>query len=694
MVGCSRYDKGHGSVHDLYGPPNDVRLFYDLLTQRFDFPTENIVRLTDDEKGELSRPTAENISAAFGRLASETNPGDQVFILLSGHGVQVPIPKTQQNALDPANPEEDGLDEVFLPVNFGDWTDEGLANSIKDDQIGGWLDQMRRHGGNVWIVFDHCHSGTMSRSVGIGEIDRGVDPFALGVPRQDLEAAAAKAAEASGGERQRSVASGPSLELPPAADAVGSVTAFYAAQAFETAPELPRPLDAPRTPEHYHGLLSYTLAQVLSQADGPLSYEDLSQAVLTQYRAARGSRGPTPLFDGRLKQHVLSAEQAADGSSLTLLQQGGKLHLNAGQLMGIRPGTILKLMPKSGEKPLGHVEVVSATASSAKVKPIEFDGQPAPRASDLPEVCRCEVALKPLEDMQLRVAVVSAGEAAEVREALDALAKENLALLRAVDSSQDADWALHLVKPEEAARLYGKQIDEPQVFLVQREQLPSEEADSPQPKTPPRVYAQYSLADDSRWTTYLIEDLQRIFTWQNVWRIVAQYESPLQDDLHLEVKLDGDDGEAEAVTALRPGQRIRLSLSNKGFDDLAITFLFLDGNFGISKWFTASVEAGGSVRPFFADITDETSGVEGIVVLADRLADKKLMPEYDVLVQGPLGTGVRARGAFDQPDTNFAKLLQTAAGGKGLRAAIVHSPGTPEIIGKSWVTLRVDEKAP
>ena len=96
-------------------------------------------------------------------LIGKAGPDVQLFILLSGHGMQVPIPETQTDPLDPKNPEPDGMDEVFLPADAKSWTKDGLENAIRDDQMGGWLDRMRERGAAVWIVFDCCHSGSMTR---------------------------------------------------------------------------------------------------------------------------------------------------------------------------------------------------------------------------------------------------------------------------------------------------------------------------------------------------------------------------------------------------------------------------------------------------------------------------------------------------------------------------------------------------
>ena len=55
-----------------------------------------------------------------------------------------------------------------------------------------------------------------------------------------------------------------------------SLVAFYAAQPFETTPELPLPEGVSHVKEHYFGLLSFTLLQTLEQRQAPITYRELA----------------------------------------------------------------------------------------------------------------------------------------------------------------------------------------------------------------------------------------------------------------------------------------------------------------------------------------------------------------------------------------------------------------------------------
>ena len=59
------------------------------------------------------RPTRANIEREFRRLADRAGPGDQVFVLLAGHGDCQP----ESDPPHPLHPEPDGIAEVFLPAD-------------------------------------------------------------------------------------------------------------------------------------------------------------------------------------------------------------------------------------------------------------------------------------------------------------------------------------------------------------------------------------------------------------------------------------------------------------------------------------------------------------------------------------------------------------------------------------------------
>src|SRR5262249_33649742 len=123
--------------------------------------------------------------ATAGRIASEfrswliagTKPGDRIFFLYSGHGTRVK---------DDNGDEEDGEDEALAPYDV----DRYGNNLIRDDLFNQMLGELS--GRMVVMVFDSCHSGTISRG-GIGETqeskEAGPQPKYLPSPEEFAELA-------------------------------------------------------------------------------------------------------------------------------------------------------------------------------------------------------------------------------------------------------------------------------------------------------------------------------------------------------------------------------------------------------------------------------------------------------------------------------------------------------------------------
>ena len=252
----------------------------DLLIKRYHFSPENIAELVEGA-GEARRPTRGHIHAAFEELAKASGPGDRVVILMSGHGAQQPARADDRTELD-------GLDEVFLPADVGGWDRERkvVTNAIIDHELGAWVRAIQAKGATVWLIFDSCHSGTMIRGTD-EEVLREV-PVAELVPKEAL-AEAAHAAEEVKRHAPTAVIDDRLRSEAPGADLV----AIYASQDQETTVEKRQPDPS----SSYHGLLTYTLCQVLNEARGPLTYGQLVRRIHDRY-VASGRSGPLPMVEG------------------------------------------------------------------------------------------------------------------------------------------------------------------------------------------------------------------------------------------------------------------------------------------------------------------------------------------------------------------------------------------------------------
>ena len=395
LVGCTDYPN-LSERYQLRGPANDVKLLREVLEKRFGFLAANIKTLAEDE-GEENRPTRAHIQREFDRLTRIARPGDQIVILLGGHGSQQP----DQFPPDPDDPEPDGLDETFLPCDVGAWDKQKqvVTNAIIDDELRAWTKKILAKGASLFVIVDACHSGTVLRDAS-DEVEREVPAGTL-VPQDALDLARKRAAEFYGQQR----GDGAPEESPFKMAREGSLVALYAAQSTEPTVERPMPPDGTVTKRH--GLLTYAVCQLLMESKTPLTYRELGQRVYAQYVQWHRT-SPTPLIEGvDLDREVLGRRQWPGRSRFTLVPSGDGWKVTGGALHGLTEGSILAVYPPAGaadaDKPLGHVRIRKSDPFEAEVEPCRHAKLDSPKS--LPEGGRCEPAYLDYGRMRLRVAV-------------------------------------------------------------------------------------------------------------------------------------------------------------------------------------------------------------------------------------------------------------------------------------------------
>src|SRR5262249_52499865 len=146
-----------------------------------------------------------------------------------------------------------------------------------DDEIGKWLRAITAKKAFVWILFDCCHSGTMTRGT---EVVRELPPDAL-VPQKELNKARQRAAR-----RQEKTRGGPPAKSAPFVPTEPSdyLVATFACRPDETTPESPQPSKSPDA--KYYGLFTYTLVDILTKSatsKSPLTYRELVQRLQVKY---------------------------------------------------------------------------------------------------------------------------------------------------------------------------------------------------------------------------------------------------------------------------------------------------------------------------------------------------------------------------------------------------------------------------
>jgi len=178
IVGVERYRDPN--VPDTPGCEADARAMEQLIKSVYKFAEVKV--LINEEA------TASNIERWFRSwLIAGTQPGDRVFFFYAGHGSQI---------ADDNGDESDGKDETLAPY---DVLPKSGANVIRDDLFDEMIGKLS--GRRAVLVFDSCHSGTISRGVPrLKDFSRGGGVRYLPTPEQiaELEATPSRGVGATG----------------------------------------------------------------------------------------------------------------------------------------------------------------------------------------------------------------------------------------------------------------------------------------------------------------------------------------------------------------------------------------------------------------------------------------------------------------------------------------------------------------
>jgi S1-C subfamily serine protease len=601
LVGCTHYDRRRDLV-PLEGPANDVKLVRNVLRQSFGFNDKNIIVLSEESAQittDQNRPTRRAIESAFVRLRERAQPGDEVVILLAGHGSQQPSDKDPQKAH-----KLDGLDEIFLPSDIGaaDKLTGKIPNAIVDDELGEWTAAIAATGAHVLVIIDACHAGTMLR--GDVEVAREVPCEQLGIKNR-LDAARDRASR----NPQLAVVHEPRM-LERIHRLKGVVT-LYAARSDEAAPE--RPLPYGQIDSKPHGVLTFALCTILedsNRAGGPLTYRELGQRIQAQY-LTWGRLSPTPFAEGSpddLDREVLGSIVHTGRSRIVLSrdsENGWKI--NVGRIQGITRDSVLAVYPlhglKSSSTPVGHVIVTESRVVDSVVAPTAYGALPAPKG--LPDDGICSLVKLDFGDLRIPIAIDKNGPrmpkgnkhdrslVVERGERLDRLEIELERFAKATDSMfrlaplREAKWAI--------------QYRGSSLIL-----LPLSDAQINDAERLPRGTPAFAISEDQPIDD-LATKLSSIARAQNLIAIAADarkdrdkfassaVERPAVEMSLPRIQVDMLKFKNQADTigvllpssgkeaSFRPGDYVAFRVTNVGRIAIDFTLLFVDSRFGIRK---------------------------------------------------------------------------------------------------------------
>jgi hypothetical protein len=579
----TKYDHLPENLH-LVGPANDVRLMRRLLQERYQFPVEGIVTLAEMEDP-ARRPTRANIARAFRNLAEQALVDDQIVILLSGHGDRQP----ESDPPHPQFPEPDGIDEIFLPadVRKGEGSPARVPNAIIDDEIGDWLRAITAKKAYVWAIFDCCHSATIDRDPGLrrlAEVVRELPQQTL-LPTGELERASQRAARRRENTRGGPPSKGAAFVPREPSDYLVSM---YACRSYETTPESPQPPESPDA--QYHGLLTYTLASILTKSatsKSPLTYRELVERIQIRYNS-RPQGAPTPQVSGRGRDRVVLGTEQPMRPRLVLTRDQDGYKVNAGDLFGLTPESILAVYSPAGGKEeakrLGHVRVVATRPFEATVEPCAHEG--SQQVNDLPAHSTCQPVYLDYALRRYKVGVQPPDGQEVVRQRLQkvvkALAEAKNGLVEYVEDPGQADW---LVRLEQGKAQLRESSANREPFAV------------PGP-------------EDAGLGDALQQSLEKVYRARNLLTLAGAFEAQrYRGDAAVDVDVEvlqhrnpSDRGEVLRQPAdgwlFRPGEVISFRLHNKSPSlRLDVTLLIVGTDFQISAYYPRAGEVGKSLEP-------------------------------------------------------------------------------------------------
>ncbi|OBZ65606.1 Metacaspase-1A, partial [Grifola frondosa] len=139
-------------IGSLLGPYKDATDFRNLLIKHYNYPAANITLMSDRQGDNHLQPTSNNIRRELENLVKDAQSGDHFTFLYSGHGDQIPTKSVS---------EDDGMDEVILPLDHEGLAPQGYHKLILDNELKKLLVEPLPIGARLTAIFDSCHSGTL-----------------------------------------------------------------------------------------------------------------------------------------------------------------------------------------------------------------------------------------------------------------------------------------------------------------------------------------------------------------------------------------------------------------------------------------------------------------------------------------------------------------------------------------------------
>ena len=334
LIGINDYP----SITKLTGCVNDVQLMQAILQEQFNFPAEHVTVLLDGQA------TRDGILAAFDALIASTGHDDIVVIHYAGHGSQM---------TDLEGDEPTGLDSTIMPYDSEGW--QGKNRDITDDEIGLKLHALGERTSYITLIFDSCHSGTITRDA-LGAQGRSMPPDLR--PAAELGRTPVPGVMGSGMQK-----AGPSGWMPMTEKYV----LISGCRDEETSFEY-RPPEADGAVAH--GALTYFLASQLKQATKDTTYRDIFERTASMVNAVHSAQHPQ--MEGKADRAIFGMTEFVPQRFIRVTKRApGTVTLSAGAAQGATVGSVYAIHPQGTKDPatstaIGEVEITEVSVISSE----------------------------------------------------------------------------------------------------------------------------------------------------------------------------------------------------------------------------------------------------------------------------------------------------------------------------------------
>lgn len=340
IIGIDEY-ANFEEKYQLKGCVNDAILIRDVLVNQFNFEESEI---TDLHNKAASR---DGILVAMEQLVERAEKDDIIVFHFSGHG-------SQRESADLE--EGTGMDSTIVPHDSG--CEDPFPNlGIADNEINEWLGRLSEKTSYITLIFDCCHSGTMTRDV-FGARTRSVPADTRSLSDMGLEK---RKSGPKGAVQTRNV--GPSGWL--------TLSDSYVVMSGCRDNEL--------ASEYHHedgdgyvttGALTYFLTKALRQAQPGTTYRDVFE--LARQSVISEISGQHPQIEGTQDREIFGINDIEPLRFIPVTAVNGSTVILAGGLAhGLERDSLWNAYPQGtkqtkGSAPLGLVEITHVGMLSAE----------------------------------------------------------------------------------------------------------------------------------------------------------------------------------------------------------------------------------------------------------------------------------------------------------------------------------------